>query len=334
VRLRWRLTLVPSAVVLGGALLHGLLSPSEAALSEELGQRARCEQYSGLPAAWRKSPHAGMRHVPGGVFTPGSTHGYREERPAGPVRVAPFWIDRTEVTNAQFSAFVEATGYRTVAEESGASAVFFVPTEADRGKENAWWRRTPGADWHHPEGPGSDITRRANHPVVHVTLADALAYARWLGRDLPTEAEWEWAARSGSAGDDPDGEPRDATGFLANYWQGDFPSGNTVEDGFFGTAPVGCFRANARGLHDMIGNVWEWTVDAYGASTERAPPNAACHGAKADGTPATTVAIKGGSHLCAPTYCVRFRAAARHPQETDVPTSHIGFRTVLRAPAF
>jgi len=272
-----------------------------------------------------------MTYFPGGVFTPGSTHGYREERPGGPARVGAFWIDRTEVTNAQFAVFVAETRYRTVAEQTGASPVFVVPSKAEHGIENAWWRRIVGANWRRPEGPGTDITRRGNHPVVHVALADALAYARWLGRDLPTEAEWEYAARDGTAGDQRDAEPRDARGPFANYWQGAFPEGNTLGDGFLGTAPVGCFRASARGLYDLIGNVWEWTGDAYGSWSEQAPtgpvPNGACH---APGAGRAAHVIKGGSHLCAPSYCARFRAAARHPQEPDVPTSHIGFRTVLR----
>jgi sulfatase modifying factor 1 len=287
-----------------------------------------CNQGSGIPAGWRASATAGMVHLPGGEFTPGSTRGYPDERPAGSVHVAAFWIDRTEVTNAQFAAFVAATGYRTVAERAGASAVFVVPAGDDVGRENAWWRRTPAATWQHPEGAASSIVHRRNHPVVHVALSDALAYARWLGHDLPTEAEWEYAAR-GEAGPGDDAEPRDASGPFANYWQGAFPDANSREDGFLGTAPVGCFKPNARGLFDMIGNVWEWTADAYRGWDERAAANRACHGA--DGGGANVHVIKGGSYLCAPSYCVRFRAAARHAQEADMPTSHIGFRTVLRA---
>jgi formylglycine-generating enzyme required for sulfatase activity len=267
-----------------------------------------------------------MVHLAGGEFVPGSARGYREERPGGPVRVGAFWIDRTEVTNAQFAAFVGATGHRTAAERAGASAVFRVPEGVDRERENAWWRPVTGASWRHPEGPASDVATRAHHPVVHVALADALAYARWLGRDLPTEAEWEYAARAGGAVED-DSEPRDAGGPIANYWQGAFPDGNTVEDGFLGTAPVGCFKA-VGGLHDMIGNVWEWTTDDYRSWSDR---TANCHG-PGSGTTAREGVIKGGSYLCAPGYCVRFRAAARHPQELDVPTSHLGFRTVLRDP--
>jgi formylglycine-generating enzyme len=275
----------------------------------------------------RASGPPGMVYVAGGAFTPGSRHGYPEERPAGPVRVGPFWIDRTEVTNAQFAAFVTATGYVTVAERRGRSAVFVVPATADRDRENAWWRTIEGASWRHPEGPGSDVAARPAHPVVHVALPDAQAYARWRGRDLPTEAEWEFVAGGGSTGD---GEPRNGRGPLANYWQGSFPDGNTAEDGFVGTAPVGSFPASARGLHDMIGNVWEWTRDRYASWADRAATGANCHGPGAADTGAGVGVVKGGSHLCARSHCVRFRAAARHPQEPDVGASHIGFRTVLR----
>jgi formylglycine-generating enzyme required for sulfatase activity len=272
-----------------------------------------------------------MTYFPSGVFTPGSTHGYPEERPGGPARVGAFWIDRTEVTNAQFAIFIAETRYRTVAEQIGAAAVFVVPRAAEEGIKNAWWRRIVGANWRHPEGSGSNLTHRGNHPVIHVALADAQAYARWLGRDLPTEAEWEYAARDGAVGDQRDTEPRDARGPSANYWQGSFPDGNTFEDGFLGTAPVGCFSPSVSGLYDMIGNVWEWTNDTYGNWSEQAAitiaPIGACHAA---GASRNAYVIKGGSYLCASSYCARFRAAARHPQEPDVPTSHIGFRTVLR----
>jgi formylglycine-generating enzyme len=309
-------------LVLGPALILAGQAPraSDAGAPSE---RTRC-----LPAdfgAPRRHSTEGMVRVPAGSFTPGSHRSYPEERPARSVQVDAFWIDRTEVTNAQFAAFVAATGYRTVAERRGLSSVFVVPTGADRDRENAWWRPTAGASWRHPEGPGSHSVGKPHHPVVHIALEDALAYARWLGRDLPTEAEWEWAA--GRLGADPDGEPRGPRGPLANYWQGPFPEGNSGEDGFRGPAPVGCFPPSSRGLHDMIGNVWEWTRDPYATWEERAAPDGHCHPPITGGGLAV---LKGGSYLCAPSHCVRFRAAARHPQEADVTTSHIGFRTVLR----
>jgi sulfatase modifying factor 1 len=301
---------------------------------------AACERGSGLPAGWRQAGSAGMVagmvSMKGGRFTPGSTHGYADERPGGPVQVQPFFIDRTEVTNAQFAAFVAATGYKTLAEREGASAVFKVPVGPERDVENAWWHAVPGASWRHPAGPDSGIEDRLNHPVVHVALADALAYARWLGHDLPTEAEWELAARDGQDGD---GEPRGRKGPRANYWQGDFPTTNTLEDGYLGTAPVGCFPPNRHGLHDAIGNVWEWTRDPYRSWSERAAAkttakttngSADCHAGAAGG--GALGVIKGGSHLCARNYCVRFRAAARHAQEVGASASHLGFRTVWRPP--
>jgi formylglycine-generating enzyme required for sulfatase activity len=290
-----------------------------------------CERGTGLPDHWPGAT-AGMVAIAGARFTPGSTHGYAEERPAGPVQVARFFIDRTEVTNAQFATFAKATGYRTMAERAGGSAVFAVPEGAAREEENAWWRWVPGADWRHPEGPGSDVAARPHHPVVHIARADALAYARWLGHDLPSEAEWELAARGGAS---DDREPRDRRGPRANYWQGDFPFTNTREDGYAGTAPVGCFPPNRHGLYDAIGNVWEWTRDDDRTWAERADPRTApgtsCHAsAPHDGAAAGRGIIKGGSHLCAASYCVRFRAAARHAQEVDMTASHLGFRTVFR----
>ena len=275
-----------------------------------------------------------MVAVPGGRFEPGSHQGYADERPAGPVTVAPFWIDRTEVTNAQFAAFVRATGHVTQAEREGAAVVFRAPPRGRQVADNAWWVYTQGAQWRHPEGPGSSLEGRQNQPVVHVALTDAQAYARWLGRELPTEAQWEWAARGGGDPERLEREPRTADGHsLANYWQGSFPDLNTRDDGFAERAPVGCFAANGYGLHDMIGNVWEWTRDAY-----RGPRQPHGNGEPAQATPRTDAAglpmvIKGGSFLCAADYCVRYRAAARHPQEADLGVAHVGFRTVAPAPS-
>ncbi|WP_370538375.1 SUMF1/EgtB/PvdO family nonheme iron enzyme [Ideonella sp.] len=304
-----------------------------------LGNEAACKAYAGLPPGWRQDAHAGMVALPAGRFQFGSTKGYPDERPASaaPVRMAGFWIDQTEVTVAQFAAFVAATGYVTEAERQGGGVVFSVPTpEQLQQRPLAWWQFVAGADWRHPGGPGSDQAGRDALPVSFVTQADALAYAHWLGRDLPTEAEWEYAAKAGQQADMLDDAPRDATGKpTANYWQGSFPILNLHEDGHEGLAPVGCYPANAWGLHDTIGNVWEWTRDAY-SGPHRPHMNgdtAAVAGAqhKPSG-PTVSMVIKGGSFLCAPDFCVRYRASARESQEADLATAHIGFRTVLRAP--
>ncbi|WP_374139355.1 formylglycine-generating enzyme family protein [Sphingomonas sp.] len=261
-----------------------------------------------------------MVWIPGGRFIMGEQARYPEEGPPRAVEVAGFWMSATEVTNAQFAKFVAATGYRTEAERrppqlAGAppemlqpgSAVFRVPTP-DNGN---WWGWVPGANWRHPSGPHSTIAGRDNDPVVQVSWNDARAYAKWAGLSLPSEEQWEFAARAGAAAL-PD--PKDASGKpTANYYQGVFPARDLGEDGFTGRAPVGCFAANAFGLHDMIGNVWEWTTSA-------ARP----------GQPVNV--IKGGSYLCAANYCARYRPAARQFQERDLGTDHIGFRVVRISP--
>jgi formylglycine-generating enzyme required for sulfatase activity len=312
-----------------------------------------CRSYGGIPDATETSAAAttGMVWIPGGRFLMGSEKFYREERPQRRVSVAGFWIDRHEVTNAQFAAFVAATGYRTVAERgldpkvypdlpeelrAPGSMVFFEPASARvRMNINEWWRYVPGANWRHPFGPGSSIVDRQNHPAVHIAFADAQAYARWRGHDLPTEAEWEFAARGGLDGADYawGDEPTPDGRWMANAWQGFFPFKDEGSDGHRGTAPVGCFPSNGYGLFDMVGNVWEWATDWYrpghrdvndGAANPTGPAN------ETIGPAGPVRVIKGGSWLCATNFCGRYRPSARQPQEVDLGASHIGFRTVRR----
>ncbi|MEP9350061.1 formylglycine-generating enzyme family protein [Xanthobacter sp. KR7-225] len=303
---------------------------------------------------------AGMVRVPGGAFTMGSNRFYPEERPAHPAHVDGFLMDRAPVTNAQFSAFVAATGYVTLAERvpdparyPGVPADRLVPgslvfaPRADglhRGPAD-WWRYVPGASWRHPQGPGSDLVGREDHPVVHVAYADAAAYAAWAGKRLPSEAEWEFAARGGlKAAEYAWGTELSPSGRrMAHIWPGGpFPrhAGEIPP----GTAAVGLYPANGFGLLDMIGNVWEWTSDWYG--TRHLAPEAA---GEAGGKPACCMAraasldpaqpdlpiprkvLKGGSFLCAPDFCQRYRPAARQPQMIDSASCHIGFRCVSDA---
>jgi formylglycine-generating enzyme len=260
-----------------------------------------------------------MVWVPDGTFVMGEAPAYSEEGPPREVAVKGFWMDAHEVTNAQFAAFVAATGYVTVAERappahSGGppamhqpgSAVFRAPTSNDP----AWWHWVPGAQWRHPAGTATGVTGQDLHPVVHIAYEDAQAYADWAGKQLPDEAQWEYAARAGAAALP---EPVDASRKpQANYWQGPFPARDVGTDGFTGRAPVGCFAANAFGLHDMIGNVWEWTR-SLGSQPDTAEP---------------VGVIKGGSFLCAANYCARYRPAARQFQERGLGTDHIGFRLI------
>jgi formylglycine-generating enzyme required for sulfatase activity len=292
----------------------------------------------------------------------GSDRHYPEEAPAHRVEVDGFWIDRTPVTNGQFRAFEEATGHVTFAEIApdprdypGAlphmlkpgSLVFAPPRRRLASLEDwsQWWTFQFGADWRHPYGPESSIRGRDGHPAVHVAWRDAEAYARWAGKALPTEAEWEFAARGGLDGAEfawgdelaPDGR------HLANTWQGAFPHRNLVADGYRRTSPVSAFPPNGYGLYDMIGNVWEWTDDWYAPRHEADAGKPCCiprnprGGAKeASCDPCQPhIAIprkvlKGGSHLCAPSYCRRYRPAARHAQPVDTSTCHVGFRCVVR----
>ncbi|MFZ4552612.1 MAG: formylglycine-generating enzyme family protein [Aquabacterium sp.] len=295
-----------------------------------------CPAYTSLPSGWRVAAHAGQVEIQPGSFIMGTALGYADERPPTPTAVGRFWIDRTEVTNAQFASFVRATGYQTDAERQGGGAVFVKPDASANSKGLTWWRFVKGANWRHPSGPGSHIQGRERYPVTLVTQADALAYAKWLGRDLPTEAEWEYAAKAGASGPQFETTPRNAKNRpAANYWQGNFPLLDTAEDGFSGLAPVACFDANPWGLYDMVGNAWEWTKDTYRGDHQAGHANGDPEQARPDTRRRETsqppkVVIKGGSYLCSPDYCVRYRASARESQEPDMPTSHVGFRTVSR----
>jgi sulfatase modifying factor 1 len=287
-----------------------------------------------------------MVWVPGGTFLMGSDDHYPEEAPARPARVDGFWMDRHTVTNREFERFVRKTGYVTVAERTPdpaaypgakdemlipASTVFRKPPHrVDLGNHFNWWTYVPGAAWRHPQGPGTSIKKRPDHPVVHVAWEDVETYTQWAGRQLPTEAEWEFAARGGLDGATYAwGEEFTPQGrWMANTWQGEFPIENLKQDGFEGTAPVGSFAPNGYGLSDMIGNVWEWTTDWYEAG---AAPSHACCTVDSPQACIPRKVMKGGSHLCAPNYCQRYRPAARMPQPIDTSTSHLGFRCILRA---
>lgn len=276
-----------------------------------------------------------MVHLDGGTVSIGSARFYPEERPIRKVAVAPFWMDETPVTNAAFARFVRDTGYVSLAERGvpgqphRGSFVFRKPAApVDLRDPSLWWQFTPGACWREPLGSGSGLAGLEEHPVVHVAFEDAAAYAAWSGKRLPTEAEWEYAARGGLDGADYAwGTQREPEGLmLANYWQGEFPLENTLQDGWERTSPVRTYPANGWGLFDMIGNVWEWTADIW--SLPRHGPDS--HALRCCGARDTAVGpdkvVKGGSHLCAVNYCQRFRPAARQPQPATRTTSHIGFR--------
>ena len=301
-----------------------------------------------------------MVWIPGGEFLMGSDDFYPEEKPTRKATVDGFWMDAHTVTATEFRRFVRATKYVTVAERPldphdypdadpdllvPGSAVF-QPTKGpvDLDDSGNWWAYVPGAYWKRPAGLGSTINGRDHHPVVHIAYEDAEAYAAWVDKELPTESEWEFAARGGldgatfAWGDEhfPGGKP------MANTWQGEFPWQNLKLDGFIGTAPVGSFPPNGYGLYDITGNVWEWTTDPYDATPHHDTAQHACcapsdpHIAEPTASSAEPGShiprkvIKGGSHLCAPNYCLRYRPAARQMQMIESSTSHLGFRCIVR----
>ena len=316
----------------------------------------KCAKSPGRP------PARDMVWIPGGSFQMGSNDHYPEEAPAHQATVDGFWIDKYLVTNAQFQKFVKETQFVTFAEKTPnpedypgakpellvpASVVFKKPDQrVDLGNHYNWWTYVQGANWRHPYGPGSSIKGREKHPVVHLTYSDVEAYAEWAGKQLPTEAEWEFAARGGfeaaaySWGDElnPKGKQ------MANTWQGEFPIENLQLDGYEQTSPVGAFPANGYGLYDMAGNVWEWTTDWYQASHQTGQKTSGCGGnlnpkggdreqSYDPNMPEIQIprkVMKGGSFLCAPNYCKRYRPAARMPQAVDTSTCHLGFRCIVR----
>lgn len=265
-------------------------------------------------------PHVGMVWVAPGRFRMGSEEFRAEEAPRVEQSVAGFWIDPTDVTNAQFARFVGETGYVTVAERVDAttgrqagSLVFKMPEQVTgAGDPGLWWSVMPGADWRHPTGAGS--VSQGDHPVVHVAYEDAATYARWAGHDLPSEAQWEFAARAGRDDAFIWGKDADPDAKFANHWRGSFP---LQPLGVVGTSPVGCYQPNELGLYDMTGNVWQWTSAPWTASHASGPADP------------TAYVIKGGSFLCATNFCLRYRPAARQPGDAGSGASHIGFRTVL-----
>lgn len=275
--------------------------------------------------------------IPGGTMMMGARGQMPGEGPPRRVTVKPFRIDRTDVTNAEFAAFVKATGYVTRAERGPQpSSLVFVGAGdgVDLGDPSEWWQIVPGADWRHPTGPDSSIEGLGALPVVQIAYEDALAYAQWRGRDLPTEAEWEFAARGGLDGAMYVwGEERPSEGRAkANTWQGAFPLEDKGGDGFRAApSPVGCFPANGYGLYDMAGNVWQWTSDVWQGDLYQSPEDAPATASYDPADPyATQRVIKGGSFLCADNYCLRYRPAARTAASAGDGASHIGFRTVLR----
>jgi len=307
----------------------------------------------------------GMVIIPSGSFIMGgrSEQAYRDEFPKHEVSISAFYMDATEVTNAEFAEFVEATGYKTIAERDidweemkkqlppgtpkpadsllKAGALVFTPTEGPVNMQDysQWWKWTIGANWQHPLGPDSNINDKMDHPVVHISWEDAQAYARWAGKRLPTEAEWEWAAQGGKAGAKyPWGnESAEQASDKANFWQGFFPYENKEEDGFFGTAPVKSFPPNGYGLYDMAGNVWEWVQDKYNVNTyaeyakqgQITNPEGANHYYDPQEPTIPKHVIRGGSFLCNDSYCSGYRVSRRMSSSKDSGLNHTGFRCVM-----
>ncbi len=310
---------------------------------------------SGPPPA----PPAGMAYIPGGSFEMGTADPAFPDAPLHPVRITSFFMDVTEVTNDQFAEFVKATGYVTLAERKvdpaqvpgldpkdvrpedlePFSTVFVAPREAvPLNDVRGWWRAVKGASWRRPEGGSSTIEQRGKHPVVHVAYEDAAAYASWAGKRLPTEAEWEYAARGGLAGKTYawGDELRPEGRWKANIWQGNFPNENTREDGHYGTAPVGSFAPNGYGLHDMAGNVWEWCADWYRDDYFARSPGRDPRGPSDSLDPQEPGIPKrvqrGGSYLCSDLYCIRYKVGSRGKGEPGSPTGHVGFRCAKDLP--
>jgi formylglycine-generating enzyme len=355
---------IPSrfAVAPATAALASLATNAASGATEPAAAAARLQPTGvGYPDAAARAGHPGMVWVPGGTFRMGADNGQalEDEYPKHAVTVSGFWIDRTEVTNAQFAAFVRATGYVTTAERKPdwnelkkqlppgtpkpdasllvpASLVFDPPDHAvDLNDYSQWWAWKKGASWKHPHGPGSSIAGKDNYPVVHVSWYDAVAYCKWAHKRLPTEAEWEFAARGGLPdkvypwGNDPVTD-----GHHGNFWEGHFPDKNTSADGFYYAAPVGSFAPNGYGLVDMAGNVWEWCADYYKDTyyKEVAPGALNPHGPVTSHDPDEPLAkkrvIRGGSFLCNESYCTGYRVSRRMKSTEDSGMEHVGFRAV------
>lgn len=363
-----------SCLVIAAVLFMGLAACRDSVKSGEPETNRAAEQPPGPDAAEQTAADAqhqsapeGMVYIPSGNFMMGgkSAQAYPDELPRRSVAVSGFYMDRHEVTNREFAEFVEATGYTTVAERPvdweelkkqlppdtpkppdsmlQAGSLVFQPTDGpvDLRDLSQWWAWTLGADWRHPEGPDSDLDGRMDHPVVHIAFDDALAYAEWAGKRLPTEAEWEWASMGGLEdpkypwGDTPVTQASDR----ANFWQGIFPFRNEEADGYYRTSPVGAYPANGYGLFDMAGNVWEWCRDKYRADTysrETAPSDVIDpRGPDASFDPTEPLAekyvIRGGSYLCNDSYCSGYRVARRMRATRDSAFGHTGFRCVQDA---